>query len=297
MNRLILSVSLLSLLPLAAEELPRIQSPAITEASGLAVSSANPEFLWTHNDSGGTPQVHLIGSDGSDHGQVTVSGCANTDWEDLASFTLAGKNYLLIADTGDNDAKRPSVSLIIIPEPSLPAAGKRLEATVAPAWQIHFTYPGGPRDCESVAVDSKAGKILLISKRTKPPEVYELPLRPTKTEASIPLSAVLIGNTAVVSAALPFMPYGNQPTGLDISADGQLAAVITYSEIFLFPRQPKETWAIALSRRPTALPPHHLKQAEAVALAKNGETVFAISEGKSSPIIRLPVPQLPAPSP
>lgn len=295
MNCLILSVVLLGLLPLAADELPRIQSPAITEASGLALSSANPEFLWTHNDSGGTPQVHLIGSDGSDHGQVTVSGCVNTDWEDIASFTLAGKNYLLIADTGDNDAKRPSVSLIIIPEPSLPEAGKRLEATVASAWQIHFTYPGGPRDCESVAVDSKAGKILLISKRTKPPEVYELPLNPPKSNT--PLSAVLLGNTAVVSATLPFMPYGNQPTGLDISADGQVAAVITYSEIFLFPRQPNETWASALSRRPTALQPHHLKQAEAVALAKNGETVFAISEGKSSPIIRIPVPQLPAPSP
>jgi hypothetical protein len=294
-SRLILSFSLLSLLPLAAEKLTRIQSPAITEASGLAVSTANPELLWTHNDSGGTPQVHLIGSDGSAHGQVTVSGCVNTDWEDLASFTLAGKNYLLIADTGDNAAKRSSVSLIIIPEPNLPATGKPLEATVDPAWQIHFTYPGGPRDCESVAVDVQAGKILLISKRTKPPEVYELPLKPATTEA--PLSAVLLGNTAVVSPTLPFMPYGNQPTGFDISADGQVAAVITYSEIFLFPRQPEETWASVFARPPIALPAHHLKQAEAVALAKNGEAVFALSEGKSSPIIRLPVSQRPGTSP
>jgi hypothetical protein len=288
-SRSILSFFLLSLIPLAAEVIPKIQSPAITEASGLAVSSTNKDYLWTLNDSGGTPQVHIFGSDGSDHGQVTIEGCSNTDWEDLASFTLDGKNYLLIAGTGDNAAKRPSVSLIIIPEPALPAAGKRLDASITPAWQIQFAYPDGPRDCESVAVDVQAGKILLLSKRTKPPEIYEVPLKPAKSEA--PLSAVLIGTTAVVSSTFPFMPYGNQPTGFDISADGRLAAVITYSEVFLFPRQPKETWAAAFARKPIALPPHQLQQAESVAISKDGKSVIAISEGKNSPIRRWALPQ------
>jgi hypothetical protein len=287
----LLSFILIGLLPLTAEEISKIQSPAITEASGLALSSANPDFLWTHNDSGGSPQVHLLGSDGSDRGQVTITGCSITDWEDLASFTLAGENYLLIADTGDNEGRRPSASLIIIAEPKLPSAGKRLEITVTPAWQIQFTYPGGPQDCEAVAVDAHTGKIILISKRTKPPQVYELPLSPPKSAA--PLSAVLIGKTAVVSRTMPFLPYGNQPTGFDISADGKLAAVITYSEIFLFRRQLNESWATALAGKPTALSPHRLKQAEAVAISKDGKTVYAVSEGERSPMTRFHVLETP----
>ena len=85
---------------------------------------------------------------------------------------------LLAAAAGDNSSKRESCTLHILHEPALPVAGVKLAATVTAAWQIQFCYEGGPRDCEAVAVDTKAGQILLISKRTEPPEVYQLPLRP-----------------------------------------------------------------------------------------------------------------------
>src|SRR6478609_5895090 len=188
-------------------ETAKLRAPAVTEASGLAISSADPHFMWMVNDSGGTTDIHLAGTDGTDRGKVTLKDVKNIDWEDLASFSLDGKNYLLVADTGDNASKRQSCILHILREPTLPAAEKNLESTAVPAWQIQFQYPGGPRDCEAVAVDAKAGKVILLSKRTNPPEVYELPLRPSGK--GILQTAKKMGQTEVKSPAASLIPFRN----------------------------------------------------------------------------------------
>lgn len=264
------------------KERQKVQDPAIKEASGLAASSVDPNFLWVINDSGSTPEIHLTEIHGAARGKIRLKNINNIDWEDLASFSLDGKNYLLIADTGDNAASRASSKIHIIPEPSLPAAGKKLDVTASAAWQIEFTYQGGPRDCESVAVDAAAGKIVLISKRTLPPEVYELPLRAPKKRGIITLKP--IGTTEVKSPGGAIIPFYDQPTGLDINASGTEAAIITYYGVFLFSLDPKESWAQAFARPAKALGSHLLGQAESIAFSKNGKNLYAISEGAHSPI-------------
>lgn len=267
------------------KELHRIKSDAITEASGMAVSPKNGRFLWIINDSGANPVIHLIDTDGTNRGLLRLDKGKNTDWEDIASFTLNGKSFLLVADTGDNDSKRDFCTLLVLREPPLPAEGQNLNAATRAFQKLRFRYEDGPRDCESVAVDEKAGKILLISKRTKPPQVYELPLFLDEKKDDIRI-ARKIGSTEVKCPVATLIPFRDQPTGLDISADGTLAAAVTYYGIFLFPKKPAESWADAFSREPTILPPHHLTQAESVALSKDGKSIFVISEGKNSPIAR-----------
>jgi DNA-binding beta-propeller fold protein YncE len=132
-------------------------------------------------------------------------------------------------------------------------------------------------------VDSKGDKVILISKRTHPPEVYELPLGPP-TKAGIQ-TAKMIGKTMVKSVD-SIIPFRDQPVGLDITTDNSLAAVVTYYGVFLFPRQADESWATAFSRVPTSLHPHHLGQAESIAFSKDGKTIYVVSEGKNSPIKR-----------
>lgn len=266
------------------KERQRIQSEGITEASGMSVSPRDGRFLWIVNDSGAKPAIHLIQTDGTARGSVRLKDVKNKDWEDLDSFTLNGKSYLLVSDTGDNDSKRDSCTLWILREPELPKDGANLDATVIPGSKIQFKYEDGPRDCESVAVDEKAGKILLISKRTKPPYVYQLPLVLDNKRGT--LIARKVGKTEVKCPVPSLIPFRDQPTGLDISADGKLAAAVTYYGIFLFPKKPGEDWADAFSRPPTALPPHHLTQAESVAISKDGKSIFVVSEGKNSPIVR-----------
>ncbi len=260
----------------------KLQSSAVLEASGLATSPTDPAFLWIINDSGAAPIVHLAGTDGSDRGSLKLTGVKNIDWEDLASFTLGGKPYLLIADTGDNDSAHKTRSLIIVREPTLPTVGKNLAASSGPAWIIQYRYEDGPRDCESVAVDQTTGKVLLISKRTIPPQVYWLPLK--RQEKHSLQIAQKLGPTAVTSRAGKIIPFGDQPTGLSITADGKLAAVITYHGVFLFPHRTGEDWAEAFARAPVVLPPHRLLQAEAITFSKDGKSLRAISEGKYTPI-------------
>lgn len=262
---------------------PIVQSPALNEASGLAASLADEAFLWAINDSGGAPELHLLRTDGADCGKVTLTNAKNIDWEDLASFSLQGKSYLLIADTGDNSASRKSCTLYILQEPNLPAAGKKLKATIPCTWSITFRYEDGPRDCEAVAVDPTARKIILISKRTQPPTIYELPLPNPKMAENI--IARKIGNVLTNSPTALFTSFTNQPVGLDFSSDQSLAAIVTYYSVFLFPRTRNETWSQAFSKKPTLLKPHGLRQAESIAFSKNAKRIHIISEGVNQPII------------
>ncbi len=259
-----------------------LQSPAVKEASGLAASPTAADALWLINDSGSPAVLHLAGTDGSDRGQVTLRDTRNTDWEDLASFTLGGKPYLLVADTGDNGSNRPECLLHILAEPAPPAAGKKLDETVSAAWTIRFRYDDGPRDCESVAVDEKAGKILIISKRTTPPVIYELPLKPAANDL---VTAKRIGTIPTpFPAGNPPIPFAAQPTGFDLSADGRMAVVVTYLGTFVFPRGTTESWPDAFAKPPLALDPHLLRQAESVAFSRDGTLIQAVSEGVRSPL-------------
>lgn len=288
----LLAISLLASAALSAEPafnlLPgdaKLSSPAVTEASGLAASCAEDGFLWMINDSGGTTEIHLAQADGTARGSVVVEDVRNIDWEDLAAFSVDGKHFLLIADTGDNGSARESVTLHIVHEPKLPAAGETLSGKVHVASRIDFTYEDGPRDCESVAVDVENGKVILISKRTEPPCVYELPLKPSKNAI-----ARKTGTTATKAPGIVPIRFANQPTGLDISACHRRAAVVTYHGVFLFRRAENESWAEALAKTPEALAPHKLQQAEAVAFSRDGKSIFAVSEKADSPVVRYGLP-------
>lgn len=261
---------------------PSLSLSASKETSGLAASKQMNGLFWIENDSGNGPDLYLVGTDGSYQGTLHVNKAANTDWEDLDSFVLDGHPYLLIADTGDNNAARDYCTIYIVPEPKFPVKGQILDAK--PAWTIRYRYEDGSRDCEAVAVDPADKKILLLSKRTRPPAVYELPLLPEprgkiQTAKKVALTRVERPLSALAS------PYGNQPTGLSLSPDGSLAAILTYHSVFLFHRKKGETWASAFSKKPVMLAPHRLKQAEAISFSNDGKTIHVLPEGTNTPVV------------
>lgn len=259
---------------------PVLRAAAVNEASGMAAAHGGGGY-WLINDSGSAARLHRIGPAGEDLGSVAVEGVTNRDWEDLAGFEWKGKPHLLIADVGDNAAQHDSCTLIAVEEP-VATAGKPLAGSVAPVWSIRFRYPDGPRDCESVAVDAKAGKIVLLSKRDRPPRLYELPLRPAGDGIQ---TAVFVGTTRVPPPRGTLHPYGEQPTAMDFSPDGRRAAVLSYVGVFVFERAPGEPWAKAFAKNPVMLEPHRLRQAEALAFSRDGQRLIAVSEGLRSPLV------------
>src|SRR5688500_8741038 len=159
--------------PLAAGSL---EAPPKQEASGLAISRHSPDILWTHDDSGGAPVLYAVDTSGKKRGSLRLRGVKNDDWEDLASFQRDGKAWLLIADTGDNDAERDTVRLHVVEEPVVAQLNPAKDIEAAPAYSLRLRYEDGSRDCESVAVDPVEGVVYLLTKRDAPARLYRVPL-------------------------------------------------------------------------------------------------------------------------
>ena len=82
---------------------------------------------------------------------------------------------------------------------------------------------------------------------------------------------------------------------MDIAADGSQAIVISYVSAYLFARSPGESWQNAFTRTPSRLRMPRMRAMEAVALAPDGRTVYASSEGWPAPIYRIDPPDASAP--
>ncbi len=258
-----------------------VKAAAVNEASGAAASRRADGLLWVVNDSDCTAELHLVGTDGSDRGSVLVEGVRNRDWEDLASYVSGGVPRLLIADTGDNLGQWRQSSLLIVREPALPAEGQRLKGKVKVERRINFRFEGGPRDCEAVAVDVPGRRILLVTKRTIPPELHELPLHPEKPGQL--QTTRRIGAVTIPRPPLP-VPLMTQPTGLDITADGRRAVLLTYLGVFLYERGDGQSWQDAMAAAPLPLGAHLLPQAEAIAFSRDASSIRVLSEGVNLPM-------------
>jgi len=270
-----------------------IANPDLAEASGMAASIRRPGCFWMVNDSGNGAVLHAVGPAGQHFGSVALAGAVNTDWEDLASFTLDGQAYLLIADTGDNRAARGTIALYLVKEPDIPGSAEHPPLQAIPARVIRFRFPDGPKDCEAVAVDPADALVLLFSKRLRPPMLYSLELRSTASadvttaRALGPVDTIPSPTEAELMADPIYGRFRSQPTSLDISADGNRAAVLTYGGAYLFSRVYGEPWEQVFAREPAALPGFKLRQAESLCFGTDGRTIFISSERQPAPLLRL----------
>jgi hypothetical protein len=274
-------------------ELATLPFDMIPELSGLAASGRDNALLWMVNDAG-NPAELFTWTAGGGFRRHPISNARNGDWEDLAAFTLDDEPWLVIGEIGDNSAKRNAVALYFVREPAeRPDAGAPLTA----AGRFAFVYEDGPRDAEALAVDVERDEILILSKRTKPPVLYRLPLRATLKAALGQQAAVGVARRIGAVASIPqpsrlelrlFPRYGryrSQPTAMDLSQDGRLMLVLTYGEGWLFERQGDEDWPAALSRPPQPLYMPYLTQPEAAAFVA-GDSIFISSEKEDAPLLR-----------
>jgi hypothetical protein len=264
-----------------------LQDKSVDEASGLAHSNRQEGLFWVIND-GGKPRIHAIDASGATRGKIKLSDARNVDWEDLASFRLLGEPYLLVADTGDNQSRRDNVTLYIVEEPDLELDAK---PTLSLAWRIDFVYPDGPRDVESVAVDVERARVLILSKRTIPTVLYEVPLLPRSTGTLTakrlgPIDSIPQPNDYETSIAGKTSNWHWQPTAMDISADGLAAAILTYDAVHVFQRSAGEYWHAALGRPPiNSVTISKYSNAEAVAFGRDNHSIYVTIEKVNAPIL------------
>jgi len=259
-----------------ARLLCQLANQKIDESSGLACSRRKDGVFWTHNDSGGGPRIYAFNTKGEDLGTFDVAGAKAQDWEDMASFRVGRKCYLILADVGDNAARRKSCTLYIVEEPVL-FRKKPVTVRIKVAMTIQFSYEDGPHDCEAVAVDAKNRMIYLVSKVAGLTcKVYELPISKGRARGSVIARPVATLKVPVT-------------TGMDMSADGTRCVVLTYLSAYEFTRKPGETWKDAFSRRPRTLAMPLRRQGESISYGADGKTLYLTSEKVPTPLWEIPV--------
>ncbi|WP_146416473.1 esterase-like activity of phytase family protein [Crateriforma conspicua] len=253
-----------------AEESPTIDSvvlrdDSLTESSGLAWSNRSPHHVWTHNDSGGRAELFAFDTrTGKRTGHCDMPSVRAVDWEAMAAMIdHDGMPKLIVADCGDNRRTREHITLHVIDEPPVQQDVRLTENQIR---SLRVRFPGGPMDCEAVAVDTRSEKLWLIGKGFLPHAVV----------VSVPLASVLSGQETVVAKsagtlAIPMV------TGMDIDRDSGDWWLCSYFNLFHI--RPNAAGGNNLnSWRVTVLPTVKLKQIEAVAVAPD-DRVWVSSEG------------------
>ena len=249
-------------------QLGTLQDPRLNEVSGVVASRTQPGVLWVHNDSGDTARIFGIGTDGVTRAEVQVAGAEARDWEDIAMGAGPdGRDWIYVADTGDNRRVRDSVQLYRFPEPAAAGAGRVV------AERIDVTYPDGRSyDVEALMIDPRTGDALLVTKVwTGPVQLMRVP------------QAQLASGTARAELVAE-LPFGALVTGGDISRDGSSILIRNYDTAAVWRRGPAETIEQALVREPSKVDAPD--ESEAIAFTPDGQAWLSIPEGEGAPISR-----------
>ena len=197
----------------------------ISESSGVAVSRAHSNVLWTHNDSGDRARVFAVDTLGNLIAEIDVDGARNRDWEDISlgpcPDMIEADWCLLIADTGDNAERRRDVDLYFLPEPDPYGAGDDVKAE-----RIQLSYENGSHDVEGVAL-APDGTVWLVSKgRSGRVFLYRITAEQLRGDhIDVELLQVL--------PITPSRQIGRWITGASVHPDGDRIAIRSYTELYI----------------------------------------------------------------
>ncbi|MDH3494334.1 MAG: hypothetical protein OEM82_12340 [Acidobacteriota bacterium] len=255
-----------------ARILGRIDSPKITESSGIASSLCQENVFWTHNDSGDGGNIYALDDKARLIGEFTVSGALNRDWEDIASFKSAnGECFLFIADTGNNGRSRSSFAIYKLKEPKIKKEGPA--PLTEKAVPIIFSYPDMRHDAESIFVHPESETIYVITKRISDAAgVYKLEKGSGTAKK-------------VADIEVPSVPKG-LITGAAISPDGKRVIICDYfgGYEYVLPKDATDFDDI-WNEKPRLVDLGVREQGEAVSYSADGLSIYATSEHRNAPLI------------
>ena len=261
-----------------------VQDSRLTEISGIDASFGNPNAYWVHNDSGNPAEVFLIAETGETLMRVILEGAKNIDWEDISVFQISGKNYVCVADVGDNTGKRQSCNLYLFEEPKLPKDGseKPHEVTIKDFKKLKFTYEDGPRNCEAIAFDHKGQSLFLFQKAIDKKEkeksfgIYELKFNVNDLALQSNVAVRIAENTDRIT------------TGAAISRDAKQLILCNYAVGAWATKPLVVKWSSSLNNssfKPIPLPVQ--RQREAICFSADSKSAIVVSEFGKQPIWKI----------
>lgn len=131
------------------------------ELSGLIASRDQPGVLWALND-GAVARLYALDRTGELLATIDTKVAA-ADWEDLAigPGPDTNRDYLYVADTGDNALTRDEVRIVRIAEPKLDAPAPLEIETFELRYDDDRSH-----DAEAILVDPADGRLYIVTKQT-----------------------------------------------------------------------------------------------------------------------------------
>jgi hypothetical protein len=258
----------------------RLQDKAMDETSGIAASGINKDIYYVHNDSGDTSRFFAIWPNGTLKTTIYYNGDKRqplgvSDCEDIAvgPGPVKGKSYVYIGDIGDNHSEKKTITIYRFEENTSWANGGKMNADAVP---IHFKYPDGAKDAETLMIDPIENLICVVTKRRDSVGVYTSPL------------FYKANDTLVLTRRCSLFFKGFKPfkwiTAGDISKDGKQILLKSYEKVYYWKRSPNEHFWQTMLRQPQELPYEQEKQGEAIGFTPDGKGYYTTSEGVYSPI-------------
>ena len=202
-----------------------VQDGGLSEISGIAISAADPDLLWVHEDSAGPTVLTALGLDGRTRGTITLEGVTNVDWEDIALGPCGAQTCLFVGDFGDNGWSRDEVSILRIEEPAPQADGF---AHVVTPEVLPYTYVDGPVDAEALFIDASGLPVVVDKRMDGTARLHRLPeLTPGVPVVAEELATIVTteGEGNLASAV----------TAADLRRDGVLLLIRTYGKLLEYP--------------------------------------------------------------
>jgi hypothetical protein len=251
----------------SGKKIAKINTNIFKEASGLVMSRNNPNFFWTHNDSGGKPEIYLFDKKGEHWATYTIP-VKLRDWEEIKITQQDGKNYIYVADIGDNFGKYHIKKIYKFLEPSLKDIQKGYKSNVENIETFQFQYPNNEkRDSEAFLIDNLTQDIYIITKREKPKvKVFRWKFPQSKNKVEILDFVTDIPCFKVTSA--------------DISTDGKEIIIKDYDNVYYWKRENNENLSEVFKKPPIRLPYISEPQGEGLAIDVNNQGYYTLSESQ-----------------
>ena len=275
----------------------QLQDERLDELSGLSVSAAYPERLYSVSD-GGSPFFFLSDLEGEGVQAVRMGGLTDytRDLEDLDVGPCApdgATSCLFVGDIGGNSRTRDRVDIIVLEEVD------EFPERVEPLFITTLVYPDGPQDAEGLAVHPN-GDIYVLSKETPsllgtdPAKLYRARAADWQAapRTSFPLKLVAAIDLRALSGSGLHL-FSHLATSLDLSADGSKLLILTYGDAFELALDPltlpdTRVSSVTTTTSSRRIPLRRLRQQEAITYLSDDSFLYTTESGSGdSPLVEL----------
>jgi len=256
-----LALLVLTTTPAVADDLFRLQDPAITESSAIVeVGRGAARRVLTINDSGDGPTVYVVDPrTGQTTGESTYSG----DAVDVEALTEGPGGEVWVGDIGDNGGVRAGVQVYRLP-------ALRDGDREVPSTRYDLAYPGGARDAEALLVHPRTGQVFVVSKGILGGQVFAGPRR---LRSARPNALRAVGRAPGIVTDGAFF------------RDGRHVVLRDYSRAYVLDTT-RLPW-----RRVGGFELPDQPQGEGVAVRRDGRSLLISSEGAGEPVQVVQIPR------